>query len=482
MKIIYLIGALYIGISSFGQNFSASTPIEVSTGFGLNHPQIEIANDGMPLVSWTNPSGVYVAKHDGGNAFNTPVQLNPSGFDVQNYNWSGPDMAIDGNNVYVVFRSLGYSTGHVYLVKSTDNGASFGDTVRVDDLATGYGQYPDVAVFQDTIWVTFMDHDNSGFDPQYVVARSTDGGLTFETEVAAGSLLSAEACDCCQPEIIVDENRVIVFLRNNNSNIRDIKAVVSTDRGATFTDWFSVDDHSWSINSCPSTGPDARFLDGSTAVAIYKSGSSGDAAIYINQYDLEADASISEVQITSSTSTNESVNYPQLAIENGIIGVVWEALNSNFGRDVWINSSSSGVDGLNPDNAFNLTDSLTTQSKPDIAISDGYFHVVYADNSAGHIKYLKTFSLTGLEEDNIEVNLSLYPNPAVEELYVSFELPTRYIGSVEIVDMQGRKVYNAPIKGENKFSTEINVSSWKTGVYICNVMLNSQVYTKQFTI
>ena len=364
MKVIYLVGILCFGGYSFAQNFSLSAPIEVSAGFGLNHPQIEIANDGLPLVSWTNSTGVYIAKHNGVNAFNTRVKLNPEGLNVQNYNWSGPDMAIEGDDDYATFRSEGYATGHVYVVKSIDNGVTFSDTVRVDDLTTGYGQYPDIAVFQDTLWVTFMDHDNSGFDPQYVVARSTDGGATFETEVLAGALITGEACDCCQPEIIVDENRVIIFIRNNNSNIRDIKGVISTDRGATFTDWFSVDDHMWFLNACPSTGADARFLNDSTSVTVYKSVSSGDAALYINQYNLNADASTSLVQITSSTSSNESVNYPQLAIENGVMGVVWEALNSNFGRDVWINSSSTGVDGLNPDNAFNITDSLTTQSKP----------------------------------------------------------------------------------------------------------------------
>ena len=43
-----------------------------------------------------------------------------------------------------------------------DNGMSFGDTVRVDSLSTGYANYPDVAVSNDTVFVTFMDHDAGG--------------------------------------------------------------------------------------------------------------------------------------------------------------------------------------------------------------------------------------------------------------------------------------------------------------------------------
>ena len=238
----------------------------------------------------------------------------------------------------------------------------------------------------------------------------------------------------------------------------------------------------WFLNACPSTGADARFLNDSTSVTVYKSVSSGDAALYINQYNLNADASTSLVQITSSTSSNESVNYPQLAIENGVMGVVWEALNSNFGRDVWINSSSTGVDGLNPDNAFNITDSLTTQSKPDIAIYDGYFHVVYADNSAGHIKYVKTFSLTEVEEDALDIKLSVFPNPAVDELNVSFDLPNSHNGTIEITDLQGRQIYKSAIIGNSANPNNINVNGWECGVYFVKVKANSKTYTKRFVL
>ena len=119
--------------------------------------------------------------------------------------------------------------------------------MRVDNLSSGFGQYPDIAVLNDTVWVTFMDHDASGLNPQYVVAKSVDGGLTFSSEVVAGEIYGDEACDCCQPELIVNEDYVIVYFRNNDNNIRDIKGVISYDRGDVFTDFFSVDDHLWQL-------------------------------------------------------------------------------------------------------------------------------------------------------------------------------------------------------------------------------------------
>src|SRR5690606_27882932 len=96
---------LLLGVtaSGFSQVFTATTPIPVATGLGNYHPQMELTTDGVPAVIWVDNNGkdLYFAKHNGVDAFNTPVQLNPAGMDVQSYNWSGPDLKVEGNNIYV---------------------------------------------------------------------------------------------------------------------------------------------------------------------------------------------------------------------------------------------------------------------------------------------------------------------------------------------------------------------------------------------
>jgi len=420
------------------QSFSSTSPISVAPGLGSYHPQIEVLNDGKAGVLWTDFSdkNIYFAKHDGSNVFETPIQLNPAGFDIQSYTWSGPDLSTEGDKVYVVFRSDGYETGHIYVVKSNDNGATFGDTVRVDQNLVGFGQYPDIAVLNDTVWVTFMDHDAGGLDPQYVVARSADGGQTFDTEVSASSLWGAEACDCCQPEIIVNDNKVIVLFRNNDSNTRDIKAVVSNDRGATFTDMFSVDDHNWVINSCPSTGPDARFLSDDIVVAAYKTSISSMAEIYVNQYNLQSGSSDALVQLMATGAANQQLNFPQLDTKNGVMGVVWEGSGQSL--DVFMNTSSSGASGLNPDNAFNLTEAGGVQSKPDIAVGDGFFHVVYADNS--DLVYVQVTPLLSVEKENA-FEIEIYPIPAKNMLKITSDLDVNEVlDGFEVFNMMGQKL------------------------------------------
>ena len=389
---------------SFGQSYIPSN-VDTIAGFGNYHPQIEIANDNAPLILWTNQieKSILITKPNG-VGFSVPLQLNPSGLQVQSYNWSGADLATWEDNVYVVFRSHGYETGHIYLVKSTDNGETFGDTVRVDHLSTGFGQYPDVAVYNDTVYVTFMDHDAGGSNPQYVLARSVDGGATFEAEVVAGAIIGDEACDCCQPEIVVNDRYVVVSLRNNENNIRDIKAVISYDRGASFSSWFSVDDHQWYINSCPSTGPDSRVTEDRRILTTYRSYVNNVPQVFLNEYHLDLGLSISMNLISSSQTPNS--NYPQLAYSNGNLGMVWEGLGQ--GSDVFFLGSNSGVMGIDTSSIMNLT-GMGTQTKPDIAFDGSKYHVVYANTQ--QLDYLTLEEPTGLIDYNNPGGIQFSPNP-----------------------------------------------------------------------
>lgn len=459
-------------LNVFAQTFSQVKSSNL-TGYGNYHPQIEIANDNKPLMLWTssNDKNVYIVKHNE-NGFETPIQLNPAGLEVQSYNWSGPDLATWGDNVYVVFKSIGYETGKCYLVKSTDNGSTFGDTVRVDNLSTGFAQYPDVAVYHDTVFVTFMDHADGGSDPQYVVARSVDGGATFQTEVLAGELLGNEACECCQPEIVVNEKYVIIFFRNNANNIRDIKAVISTDRGVTFNNWISVDDHQWYITSCPSTGPDARITDDNRILTTYRSYENGDERVFFNEFNLDTETSILTKEISSSNSPNS--NYPQIALDGDNIGLVWEAWGNS--TDIQFIGSRIGVSGIDSSAAINITDTTGVQSKPDIAYDGSDFHIVYSN--WGNLRYIKmSDQSTSLEDVNVKDPFYISPNPNNGLFYINFgDIGTN--AKVSVANSLGQVILSSSVTNlANK--NEVDISSFPSGTYTVEIQIGVDVTSKK---
>ncbi len=457
--------AIFFLIPGFTQDYMVNSPIKVAEGNGNHHPQVELIEDGRVGVTWTSngSKSIFFAKHNGVDGFADPIQLNPIDFDVQSYDWSGPDLAVEGDNVYVIFRSFGYETGHIYMVKSTDKGETFGDTVRVDHLSEGFGQYPDLAVFNDTVYVTFMNHDAGGSNPSYDVVRSVDGGLTFETEVPGAALLGAEACDCCQPEIIVNNEKVIVFFRNNDDYIRDIKGVISNDRGASFTEWISVDDHNWYIEACPSTGPDARFIGNSKLVSVYRTFVSGDGKVFLNVYDLETDASTDLVEIYASSGTASSINYPQVCYDDGLIGVVWEDGADGTSLDVFFNSSATASIDFNPDNAINLTAIAALQAKPDITLDNGIFHVVYADASDFSVNYLQISEANSIDESALEFEAYFSPNS--DQIIVNYN--EAFDAKMIITDLHGRIILQESI---SLGQTAVETAEWETGVYFVTLI------------
>jgi hypothetical protein len=467
---------IVISANLFGQDFQASSPVTVASGYGNLHPQIEVLGDGQLGIIWTDGSSnnLYFSKRTAPEVFSAPIQLNPVGTEVQDYNWSGPDLSIWGDNVFVVYHDLGYEDGHIYLVKSDDNGLTFGDTVRVDYLTDAYAQFPDVAVYNDTVFVVFMEHPLMAMGPQMVLARSVDGGLTFEPHVDVSGWVGFEACDCCQPEIIVDENKVIIFYRENDANTRDIKAVVSYDRGATFTQYIQPDDHGWTIAACPSTGPDARFLDNGNPVCIYRTTVSGAAKLFVNEYDLVNDMTVNEVDVYMDGVTPTGINYPQISVDGSLIGIVWEGLGSS--TDVFFNGSNTGVVNLLSTNAINVTNMTGSQSKPDLVALNSSFHIVYSELSGTEVKYVSVQATSSIvQQSNPE--FKFYPNPTTENVTLDLTDSEIESGKISVMDLSGRIVFE--IDFSDPLIT-IPATQLTAGIYQVHVISNDRFLEFRF--
>jgi len=355
-----------------------SPSLIVAENFGVHHPQIDLNALNESIVTWTDATSknIYFSKKVN-NSFTTPIALNTGGVLVQSYAWSGPDLCVENEKIYTVFRSDGYETGNVYLAKSIDHGATFSAASRVDYLSEGYAQYPDIAVLNDTIFVTYMQHDANSTNPRYVLSRSFDGGTTFEQPILAGALTGNEACDCCPPDIVVTDEYVIILFRNNNNNIRDIKGAISYDRGTTFTQIADIDTHNWMLMSCPSTGPDGKInTQTQTLHTVYKSTENNVNKVFLNTYDLNQNVSNATIDLSENLS---NTNYPQLALSGDTIGVVLEGLGTSI--DVFFTHSYSGASGINTSNRINITNAQSPQSKPDIIFRNANFHVVYAEGN-----------------------------------------------------------------------------------------------------
>ncbi len=89
-----------------------------------------------------------------------------------------------------------------------------------------------------------------------------------------------------------------------------------------------------------------------------------------------------------------------------------------------------------------------------------------------------TLAAAGFTENSIKMNTSVYPNPASNEINISFYSNSYSSHDVEIMDMNGRTVLAQTyqvLRGEN--SNKINIESLRSGMYIIKI---SDQYTTGF--
>ncbi len=83
--------------------------------------------------------------------------------------------------------------------------------------------------------------------------------------------------------------------------------------------------------------------------------------------------------------------------------------------------------------------------------------------------------------ENIEQNtISIYPNPAKDNLTIFINSNVYNNGNITIHDILGRKMYKTKIKGNNLY--KIDVSEYPSGIYNFNIQYNEKYYNKKFIV
>lgn len=83
---------------------------------------------------------------------------------------------------------------------------------------------------------------------------SHDGGLTWSKNKLIYRSPDATVCECCQPSVLMNDQRVYVMFRNWLNGSRDMYVTASEDGGSTFLPAVKMGEGTWKLNACPMDG------------------------------------------------------------------------------------------------------------------------------------------------------------------------------------------------------------------------------------
>jgi 1,4-alpha-glucan branching enzyme len=125
------------------------------------------------------------------------------------------------------------------------------------------------------------------------------------------------------------------------------------------------------------------------------------------------------------------------------------------------------LDGWNNDETLTAGDPCT--------ITDGQFtnrmHIVTMDETlpAYCWESCNTCTSIGLEDNQLNNGLSLFPNPGSDQLNISTELTPGQAGSIQVMDIHGRIILQQDVRGGDG-AIKLNVQSWSEGVYVVRLV------------
>ncbi len=428
MKKNIIIICVFLGIVTYTvaqNNITWNSGIDISTNaYSNKYPRMALGGAGNPMVVWGRPSdeSVFFSRWTG-TMFTTPVKLNPSWLTVAAAHWMGPDIASKGDTVYVVVKRTPEitNTNRLFIFTSFNGGVSFNTPVELAFIADSISRFPTVTTdATGNPIVAFMKFNSSFGDSRWVVSKSTDYGNTFNVDIkASGWGDSAEVCDCCPGAVISSGNTCAMLYRNNNSSVRDSWTGISIDNESSFTSGFALENNNWSINYCPSSGPDGVII-GDTLYAVFMNGASGNFRTYLSKSSISTGMVNTVSNLTGPITGLGQQNYPRMATDGNAMAIVWRQTVSGMAQlpILFTNNIGNGFPA-----SYDTVD-LADITNADVALSNGNIFVVWQDDNSGTVKYRSgTYSSTVGINEVAENNFSVYPNPFSMETTIHTDNP-----------------------------------------------------------
>jgi hypothetical protein len=301
----------------------------------VSPPAMQFDRAGALHLAWFEKTGETRALRtvrvtDGGKTVSAPVQVNRADTEPDAMH-QAPGLATGSNKeVYATWSTPAHMPGSFFatnlrMARSLDGGLTFEPPIVVndDDNPINHSFEQVQAGSNGTVTVAWLDNrgkDKSGAGA--IVACSQDGGKT----VGKNLTIDGMACPCCRPSVAAapDGSLWVAWRKTFERNVRDVVLARSTDHGATFSSPILVRRDGWVFSACPHRGPSIAFdRHGRLYVGWYTEGTDEQPRLLFATSD-DQGKTFSE-PLMLHTSTTSLPDQLRMAVHpSGAVVAVWE--------------------------------------------------------------------------------------------------------------------------------------------------------------
>ncbi len=233
------------------------------------------------------------ASNDFGTTFTNQINVSRS-----EYNSVNSGVQALGENVHVIWREKTPSSTYIYHSKSSDGGISFNEPINLSKQSNDpkINRDTQMALSGNNVYVVW--YENTPTTSGVFFVRSTDGGTTFSDPIN----LSGDSDKVGFAQIVADEKKVFVIWNDNRLGNTEVFMRQSNDEGSTFE---SINNLSSDYN--PSNlfvlGPQIALSEGNFFIAYEKEFSVG-SDIVIKGFNVDMDSGRGSLSLKS---INESI-------------------------------------------------------------------------------------------------------------------------------------------------------------------------------
>ncbi|MEK6285190.1 MAG: sialidase family protein [Acidobacteriota bacterium] len=203
---------IFVRSTDLGATFSGPLDVSRSSGVAFD-PEIAVDPGGAINVVWQDTAPgtsvvMFARSIDGGQTFSEPLQVSTgTGAATE------AAIAADGEGrLSVVWVDESAGNAEAYYSRSTDSGGTFAEPINVSRFPTGDIHKPSVIAFQNAVYVAFQNGDLFGEESiknrQVFLAKSDNAGASFG-EVARVSNANNSIGRAHSPAMTVDSRGVL---------------------------------------------------------------------------------------------------------------------------------------------------------------------------------------------------------------------------------------------------------------------------------